>query len=170
MKNAWYFLIVFILLYSLPVQALDPVAPRAERRFGIVYVKTPNPGDKVVLVNQRAGGDDIEVTPGQDVQIRVGDFRVTVKIAKEYEYIQDVTVRPTERHEIIVPGYGNLRVNGVCDEVLILKGKKEIDKIKCNQIRTLPRGVYDLKIKKGKFTLDQSASVVTNTLREFEVR
>lgn len=149
--------------------ALDPVAPRAERRYGMVYVKSPNPDDKIVLVSQRQGIDDQKIESLKDVQVPVGDYVVEVSMEPEYSYAQPVTVRPTERHEIIVPGYGNVQVNGKCDKVRVLKDGKEIAKMKCGEVRTLPRGSYDLKIEIGKYTLDQSVGVVTNTLRQVDI-
>lgn len=168
-----YLIYIFILacyLPGIPAHALDPVAPRSERRFGLVYVKTPNPDDKVTLISQRVDGKTQKIKPGEDVKVKVGDYLVTVEMGHDYIYNQDISVRPTERHEVITPGYGNLRVNGPCKEVLVSQGGKKIAKIKCGKIRILPRGSYDLKIKIGKYTLDQTVAVVTNTLREIDVK
>ncbi len=149
--------------------ALDPLAPRAERRYGMIYVKTPNTDDEILLVSQRPDTKDQKIKGLEDVQVPVGDYVVQVKIQPEYNYEQPVTIRPTERHEIIVPGFGNLRVNGKCDKVFVSQDGKEFAKIKCGQVRTLPRGPYDLKIQIGKYNLDQNVVVVTNTLREIDI-
>ena len=170
MRESFSLMVLFLLLISVPAMALDPVAPRSERRFGMIYVETPNSTDKISITNQRTGEETKDIKPLTDVKVQVGDYEVLVKISPKYSYTQHVTVRPTERHEIIVPGFGNVRVNGACKEVIILKEGKEVTKIKCNEVRTLPRGPYDLKIKIGKYTLDQSVTVVTNTLREVDVK
>lgn len=168
-KHTSILLLFLAFLLSSPTWALDPVAPRSERRFGMVYVKSPNADDKIVLVSQRPGEKDLKIKALEDVQVPVGDYVVQVEMPPEYTYEQAVTVRPTERHEIIVPGYGNVRVNGKCDQVKVLENGKEIAKIKCGQVRTLPRGSYELKILIGKYTLDQSVGVVTNTLRQVDI-
>lgn len=158
------------LLIQAPAWALDPVAPRAERKYGMIYVKTPNANDTITLTSLRDESKTQTLSPEEDVKIKVGDYRVSVVIQGGYSYEQDVIVRATERHEVIVPGFGNVRVNGQCATVTILQGGKKVAEIKCNEVRTLPRGPYDLEIKKGKFTLKQSITVVTNTLRELDVR
>ncbi|MDX1387278.1 MAG: hypothetical protein R3257_06775, partial [bacterium] len=143
----------------------------SERATGVVFVETPNPKDEIVLVDQRGQLKDRKIASLKNVKVRVGDYLVKVQIQPEYTYEQPLTVRPTERHEVIVPGFGNLRVNGKCKQVEIFQEKKKITKIKCGKIRTLPNGVYDLKIKLDKkYTLDQTVSVFTNTLREIDVK
>lgn len=169
MKPFFHLVFLGLFLSSGLAWALDPVAPRAERRYGMVYVKSPNADDKIVLVSQRQGVDDQKIESLKDVQVPVGDYVVEVSMKPEYSYAQPVTVRPTERHEIIVPGYGNVKVNGKCDKVKVLQNGKEIAKMKCGEVRTLPRGAYDLKIEIGKYTLDQSVGVVTNTLRQIDI-
>jgi len=172
--NRLFLFILFLLCAASWVHsawALDPVAPREERRTGVIYVKTPNEEDEILLQDQRGDLKDKKIKSLQDEKIRVGDYLVLVKIKPEYTYEQAVTIRPTERHEIIVPGFGNVRVNGNCKEVLISQEKKKIAKIKCGEVRTLPRGVYDLKIKLSKkYTLEETVAVVTNTLRELDVK
>lgn len=167
-----FFLVLTAFLFLIPqnAKALDPKAPREERATGMVYVETPNPDDKIVLEPQREGQKEIKLSNKKDQLVPVGDYLVKVEIKPEYHYEQALTVRPTERHEVIVPGFGNLRVNGECSEVTILKDGKEIDKIKCGQIRTLTSGAYDLKIKVGKHTLDQPVAIVTNTLRQVDIQ
>jgi len=170
MKKHLIFVSLFCLYLAFPAHALDPVADIAERKFGMIFIKTPNADDVITLTSLRDEDKKQKVSPETDVKIRIGDYRVTVDIKGGYVYNQDVIVRGTERHEVIVPGYGNLRVNGRCSEVTILQNDKKVMVIKCNEIRTLPRGSYDLKIQVGKFTLDQNVMVVTNTLRELDVR
>lgn len=165
-------LILMIFVFNIPaaLHALDPKAPREERAFGTVYVETPNKEDKIILISQRGDEKEQKIASGQDVNVKVGDYLVKVNMEPDHTYEQALTVRPTERHEVIVPGFGNLRVNGNCREVEIYRDGKKIDKIKCNKIRTLVSGAYDLKIKVGKHTLDQTISTVTNTLREVDIQ
>jgi len=170
MKKLIGILFLLLVITAPEAQALDPVAPRGERKYGMVYIETPNKDDKIVLESQR-GEKDQKISSLKDVQIKVGDYLVKVTIKPDYTYEQPITVRPTERHEVIVPGFGNMRVNGKCKEVLVLQEGKKVTKLKCGEIRTLPRGIYDLKIIISKrITLDQTIAVVTNTLREVDVR
>jgi len=155
---------------SIPAQALDPVAPRSERKFGMIYIKTPNATDVIKLKSLKGKGKEKKLSPVTDVKVRVGDYRVIVAIKGGYVYEQDVIVRATERHEVIVPGYGNVRVNGSCNGVTVLQGGEKKAEIKCGEIRTLPRGPYDIRIQIGKYTLNQSVTVVTNTLREIDIK
>jgi hypothetical protein len=170
MRKLLFLLTCLVFLPGGRVWALDPVAPRSERATGVVYVETPNQEDEIILVDERGLLKDQKISSLKDVKVRVGDYLVKVKIKPEYTYEQALTVRPTERHDIIVPGFGNLRVNGTCKKVEIFKDKKKIAKIKCGKIRTLPNGNYDLKIELDKKnTLDQTVSVFTNTLREVDI-
>lgn len=170
MRELLFTITCLVFLQIGQVWALDPAAPRSERATGVVYVETPNQDDEIILEDERGLSKDQKISSLKDVKVRVGDYLVKVKIKPEYTYEQALTVRPTERHEVIVPGFGNLRVNGTCRQVEILKEKEKIAKIKCGKIRTLPNGTYDLKIELDKKnTLDQTVSVFTNTLREVDI-
>ncbi len=173
MKWLVWAIFLFSLLSVGSALALDPVAPRSERAFGTLYVKTPNAGDVVTVTDMAGVEKEQKVSPGEDVKVKVGDYRISVDIADDYTYEQDVTIRPTERHEIIVPGYGNLRINGTKDKVSVYQvGTNDlVAEFNGGEVRTLPRGVYDIKIQVGKYTLEQNnISVVTNTLREIQVK
>jgi hypothetical protein len=138
-----------------------------------LYVKSPNPTDKISLTSLRTEKEEShKVVEGEEVDVPVGDYRITVEMGYGYVYEQEVTIRPTERHEIIVPGFGNLRVNGTNGKITVLQvgtGIKEAE-FKGGETRTLPRGDYDVKIEVGKYTLDQQVTIVTNSLREIDVR
>jgi hypothetical protein len=170
-----FFFIVFLALLTLSpsVQALDPKAPVSERAFGVVYVKSPLPSSDIITLNGQ--GDNKEVVkmqPEVDARVKVGDYMVRVEM-QDYSYEQEVSVRPTERHEIIVPGFGNLVVKGAKGtvEVYAKKSKKPESTFNTNYVKTLPSGVYDVKVKVGKYVLDQNdISVVTNTTREINVK
>ncbi len=155
---------------SFSVWALDPVAPRSERALGVIYVETPNPDDEITLVLQQDEIHQSRISTKQDVKVPVGDYKVLVKMRPHYTYEQAVTVRPTERHEIIVPGFGNLRVNGACREVKVYQEGKEIAKMTCDKTRTLPRGAYDVKIVQGKYNIEKRVDVVTNHLLELDIK
>jgi len=173
MKKQAIWILLPLLFVSLSVWALDPKAPRSERATGLIYVHTPNQDDKITLISSRDEKNKQKIISDEEKQVKVGDYLVRVEIAKEYTYEQDVTIRPTERHEVIVPGYGNLRINGTSGKITVypVGSKKKIAQFKGGEIRTLPRGVYDIKIQVGKYILDQNGiSVVTNTLREIDVK
>jgi len=154
--------------------ALDPVAPVSERKFGVVYVQSTLPGsDIITLTSSTDPGKVINMKSGVDAKVPVGDYQVRIEM-QDYSYEVGVTVRPTERHEIIVPGYGNLKVNGpkAVVEVFEKDSKKPIAKFDTNYVKTLPKGIYDVKITYGK-TKKQSidehdVSIVTNTTRQID--
>lgn len=174
MKKMFFSLLVLMFLWGcgwfLPVWALDPVAPRSERASGIIYVETPNSDDEVTLILQQDEFHQSQIRTKEDIKVPVGDYKVLVKMRPHYTYEQAVTVRPTERHEIIVPGFGNLRVNGSCRGVKVYQEGKEIAKMTCDKIRTLPRGAYDVKIVQGKYNIEKRVDVVTNHLLELDIK
>lgn len=174
MKRIFPLFLLGCLVWGSPVHALDPVAPASERAFGIVYVKSPLPGsDVVTLTSQSDDKNVLKMQPEVDAKVKVGDYTVRVEM-QDYSYEQEVSVRPTERHEIIVPGFGNLVVKGPKGTVEVYtkeSSKKPESTFATNFVKTLPGGIYDVKVKVGKYTLDQNnISVVTNTTREIDVK
>jgi hypothetical protein len=164
---------IFLFL-SGSAHALDPVAPRSERAFGIVYVKTPLPGSDIVTLISKSDPKDTQKLQAEvDVKVKVGDYLVKVEMQNPYTYEQEVSVRPTERHDIIVPGFGNVIVKGAKGnvEAYAQGSSSPVAKFATNYVKTLPEGTYDLKVKVGSYTLDQkSISVITNTTREVDVK
>lgn len=170
MKKHFLFIFVGLLILCPRAWALDPVAPASERAFGTIYVKSPLPGSDSIALD--CSGEITKLQPEVDAKVKVGDCTVRVEM-QDYSYEQEVSIRPTERHEIIVPGFGNLVVKGAQGtvEVYAKNAKKPESTFKTNFVKTLPSGVYDVKVKVGKYTLDQNnISVVTNTTREIDVK
>ncbi len=173
------FFLALLSIISLPsiARALDPVAPVAERKFGVVYVKSTLPSSDVITLTSAADPNSTQTIKAEtDSKVAVGDYTVRVEM-QEYSYEVEVTIRPTERHEIIVPGFGNLRVNGpnkALVEVFEANSNKLVTKFQTNFTKTLPRGNYDVKVSVGKTKKDsvtqKNVMVVTNTTRQVDVK
>ena len=157
--------------------ALDPVAPVSERKYGIVYVKSTLPkSDIITLTSSTDPTNTLSLKSETDAKVPVGDYMVRVEM-QDYSYEVEVTVRPTERHEIIVPGFGNLKVNGPKATVEVFKSgeKKPVATFDTNYVKTLPSGTYEVAISWGsgkkKDTLTQkNVVVVTNTTRQIDFK
>lgn len=174
MKKIFPLILLSLLAFSGKSRALDPIAPASERAFGTVYVKSPLPNSDIVTLTSQSDTQNIlKMQPEVDAKVKVGDYTVRVEM-QDYSYEQEVSVRPTERHEIIVPGFGNMVVKGAKGTVEVYtkdSSKKPESTFATNYVKTLPSGNYDVKVKVGKYTLDQNnISVVTNTTREIDVK
>jgi len=150
-------------------QALDPVAPVSERKFGVIFVKTPQPESDQIQLESIADGKKRKVTPEAEVKVPVGDYRVNVKM-QDYSYEQQVLVGGTERTEVVVPGFGNLKVDAPKKssvEVYKKGSQSLIAKFPVSQIKVLPVGYYDVKISllEASVTMN-NVWIVTNTTRE----
>jgi len=167
-------ILMFLSLVATTAVALDPVAPRSFRKFGMIYVESPNPqSDSITLIRKKTGFKE-PLQSGVLKVVPVGKYRVEVKM-QSYHYQQDVWVESTERTDVIVPGYGNLKVNAPNPSAVMVevypKGKgKLVAKFPATEIKTLPRGHYEVRIKVGSFILTQpDVWVVTNTTRILDV-
>lgn len=177
MKKLIYFALLAWLGGIQAAHALDPVAPVSERKYGVVYVKSTLPkSDIITLTNSTDPTANISIKSETDVKVPVGDYMVRVEM-QDYSYEVEVTVRPTERHEIVVPGFGNLKVNGAKATVEVLKPgeKKPIAKFDTGYVKTLPSGTYDVVITWGpaqkKDSLTQkNVVIVTNTTRQIDFK
>jgi hypothetical protein len=163
-----YFLIIFC---PFGAHALDPLAARSERSQGMIYVKTPLPESDIVTITK--GGMQETLKPETTKWVPIGDYLVTVKMG-DYQYNQNVTVMPTERTDVVVPGYGNLKVNSLNPndgvEVYPRGSTTAIAKFSASQTKTLPTGYYDVKVNVGTTSVTQpNVFVVTNTTRELVV-
>ncbi len=169
--------LVFIFVFSSQVaSALDPVAPRAERKYGELMVKTPLPTDtceiKMTKDKNRDAGVDYQQTfkPGETLKIPVGDYVLKVKL-QDREWTSQITIQPTERTDVVVTGYGNLKVTSPSPskdkvEVYGLDGKL-VSSFNPSQVKTLPTGTYNVTIKMGGASITQSnVVIITNTTRE----
>jgi hypothetical protein len=103
-------LLVFVLGFSTLALALDPVAPRAERKFGEILVESPLPeSDLCELTPTSKGGEAQKFKPGETTKVPVGEYDLKVKL-QDAEWKTHLTIHPTERADIKVTGYGNLKV------------------------------------------------------------
>src|SRR4030095_8263548 len=96
------------------VFALDPVAPRAERKLGELLVKSPLPETDTCQVNfiSKKGETFQEPVkesfkPGQKIRIPVGDYALKCRL-QEADCSSKISVNPTERTAVTITGYGHL--------------------------------------------------------------
>ncbi len=170
-------IVSILILYTLSsAWALDPVAPRAERKYGELAVQTPLSSDtceiKMTKDKNRDAGIDYQqkFKPGETIKIPVGDYELTVQL-QDREWKTQVTIHPTERTDVKVTGYGNLKVNSPSPskdtvEVATLDGKV-ISSFHPSQVKTLPNGTYNVTVKMGGASIAQpNVVIITNTTRE----
>ncbi len=169
MKTLSRFVFAILLLASVPAFALDPVAPISERKFGVVFVKTPMPESDVITLTAVNGGKKQNLKSETEVKVPIGDYKVSVKM-QDYLYEQDVKVGGTERTEVVVPGYGNLKVEapkGATIEVYKTGTESLVSKFPASEVKVLPTGYYDVRIRFGKDSVTMNnVWIVTNTTRE----
>jgi hypothetical protein len=151
------------------VHALDPIAPTAERKFGVLFVKSPQPKSDQIQIESMADGKKQKVASETEVKVPVGDYRVNVKM-QDYSYEQEVKVGGTERTEVVVPGFGNLKVEAPKKstvEVFKRGSQSLVAKFPVDQVKVLPVGYYDVKISllEASVTMN-NVWIVTNTTRE----
>jgi hypothetical protein len=173
MKKFFLFALSVAWLHGASAHALDPLASRDERSKGMIFVKTPMPEADTVTLTQIGGSATQTLKPNDMRWVEVGDYTVSVKMG-DYKYDQNVTVRPTERTDVVVPGFGNLKVSSInsSDNVEVFKrgGKSLVTKFPASQIKTLPTGHYDVKVIVGNTSITKdNVYVVTNTTREVVV-
>ncbi|MCE9624914.1 MAG: hypothetical protein K8R69_05595 [Deltaproteobacteria bacterium] len=169
MKTLSRWIFAALMLSALPAYALDPVAPVSERKFGMLFVKTPMPETDVITLTSTGGGKKQTAKPGIEVKVPIGDYQVSVKM-QDYVYEQQVKVGGTERTEVVVPGYGNLKVSapkGATIEVYKTGTQSLVAKFPASQVKVLPTGYYDVHIhfEKDSVTMN-NVWIVTNTTRE----
>src|SRR5436190_15316917 len=172
MKKFPILLSLVLSLVSLSCYALDPLAPRGQRAQGMIFVKTPNSSDSVTLTNKNTGSSEA-LKPESLQWVAVGDYTVSAKM-QDYNYNQNVTVQPTERTDVVVPGFGNLQVNSISPqdtiEVFKIKGGALAAKFPASQVKTLPEGRYNVKVTVGKQSVTKdNVLIVTNTTRQVDV-
>lgn len=175
-KSLFFFMAIFLFGLQQSAWALDPVAPRSERKYGQLMVQTPLPSDVCEIQmttdkNRDAGlGYQQTFKPGETIKVPVGDYVLKVKL-QDAEWTSQLTVYPTERTDVKVTGYGNLKVNSPNPskdtvQVTSLEGKK-ISSFKSSQLKTLPTGTYNVTVKMGGSSITQpNVIIITNTTRE----
>lgn len=173
MKKFGLFIFAALSLVSLRVFALDPVAPISERKFGMIFVKTPQPGSDTITLTAVEGGKKQSLESEKEIKVPIGDYQVSVKM-QDYLYEQQVKVGGTERTEVIVPGYGNLKVispEGSTVEVYKTGTESLVAKFPVKQVKVLPTGYYDVRIRFGNSSVtSNNVWIVTNTTREVEAK
>ncbi len=169
----WKIILAVLIASWIPAaaMALDPLAPRAQRSEGMIYVFTPQPNNTVTVT--RTDGFTKELQPGKIYWVPIGHYTVTAKM-QEYSYGQHVLVQPTERTDVIVPGFGNLKVNSINsnDLVEVFSSRKGnlAAKFPASQVKILPQGHYDVKVNVGKTSVTKkNVWVITNTTRQVDV-
>jgi len=136
----------------------------------MIFVRTPQASDTVTITNIGTGATE-SIAPEALQWVAVGDYTVSAKM-QDYNYTQKVTVQPTERTDVVVPGFGNLKVNSISpsDQVEVYKGTTLAAKFPASQTKVLPEGRYNVKVIVGKqFVTHENVSIVTNTTRQMDV-
>jgi hypothetical protein len=164
-------LVMFGLSLISPAFALDPVAPRSERGTGHLMVESPMPQSDTCEISNMKGSQSCKI--GTINKVPIGDYTIKVKL-QENEWTSPITIKPTELTEVVVVGYGNLKVNTpnpTSDkiEVYSLDGKL-VKAFSPSMTHTLPTGTYNVKIKVGKSEATMNnVTIITNTTRELDV-
>lgn len=170
-KKTVFLLSVFLLCFSSPLRALDPVAPREERAFGFLKVNTPLPlTDRCeVSAVAPASGYRQGFKPGERIKIPVGDYLLKVQL-QDRAWQNPISVRATELTAIVVTGFGNLKVSSPkkSDTVEVYSSKGAlVSQFPASQVKTLPVGRYQVKVRMGDLETPKiQVAVITNTTRE----
>ncbi len=172
-KKFVFLFLFFLFLSPLSLFALDPVAPVAERKFGTLFVKSPMPESDSCVVQSNTSDFSKTFKSGETIKLPVGEYSLKVKL-QDAEWNSLASIQPTERTEIVVIGYGNLKVkspNPSADRVEVYTPDARLVKsFSASKTQTLPTGEYTVKIKLGKSELIQSGvTLISNTTRELEV-
>ncbi|GEM_PF-1100161 len=164
--------ILWVMIFSQITYALDPVAPLSERKQGSLSVKTPLPETDVCEV---IGSNSLQpfqqkFKSGELIKLPVGNYIVKVAL-QDTEWERGITIEPTERTDIVVTGYGNLKVvtphpSKDVVEVYTAEGKM-LRSFHPTRTKTLPTGTYNIKVKMGEAEVTQrDVMIVSNTTRE----
>jgi len=163
---------VFVLGFSTLALALDPVAPRSERKFGEILVESPLPESDTCELSptSKGGGETQKFKAGETTKVPVGEYDLKVKL-QDAEWKMHVTIHPTERADIKVTGYGNLKVTSPSpksDKVEASSTDGKFSKsFAPNHVQTLPTGTYNVKVIMGSDQVtENNVVIVTNTTRE----
>jgi len=169
-------LVVFLLaLIAFPALALDPVAPKSERRYGQIAVHSPLPGSDTCQIVAKTGSFQQSFKPEETIKVPVGDYTVKVKL-QDQDWSKNITVHPTERTDVFVTGYGNLKVSSpdpALDVVEVLdQSGKQVANFHPSTVKTLPVGNYSVIVKmklsrrKNTQVRQDNVSIMTNATRE----
>ncbi len=176
MKRYQTLVVIFLLaIFISPVWALDPVAPKSERRYGQVAVHSPLPSSDTCQIVAKTGSFQQSFKPEETIKVPVGDYTVKVKL-QDQEWSKAITVHPTERTDVFVTGYGNLKVSSpdpATDMVEVLdKSGKQVASYHPTTVKTLPVGNYSVIVKmqlsrrKSTQVRQDNVSIMTNATRE----
>ncbi len=175
MRN-YKILVVFLLaIVAFPALALDPVAPKSERRYGQIAVHTPLPSSDTCQIVAKSGSFQQSFKPEETVKVPVGDYTVKVKL-QDQDWSKNITIHPTERTDVFVTGFGNLKVSSpdpTLDVVEVLdQSGKQVANFHPNMVKTLPVGNYSVIVKmklsrrKNTQVRQDNVSIMTNATRE----
>lgn len=166
-------IILFFSLIVMPLvgQAYDPYTSKENRHLGFLFVRTPLPESDQISATHLGSGQVLTIRSSQLEHIPEGNYKLQVKLQKEVLSL-DAKVMPTERTDIVVQGFGNLRVEAPEKSNLSLSDSqgKEIVDFDLNKTVTLPLGSYRLKGKVGKLKVNQDLQVFSNQTQVTTIR
>ncbi len=171
-----FIFLLYSLFFSLPLisYALDPVAPKADRAFGFFKVETPQSSDTCELLRLNPAHPPYKTScqPNTMMSVPVGEYQLNIRM-QEYSWNEKVNIHPTEYTSIAVLGYGNLLVNSprATDFVEVINSQgKEVAQFGVNQVKTIPVGSYEVKVKsKGVQASMNKVVVIADKTRELIV-
>lgn len=169
-KFSLFFLFLTILFFTYPVQALDPVAPKHERAWGFLRVRSPLPqSDQCEITPVSPKNAPLVCKSGEMIPVPVGQYVLKVRMQNK-NWTHPISIHPTELTDITVVGYGNLKVTSPSpqDRVEVYSTSGQLlESFQASQIKTLPAGEYTVKVNIGPYQASLSdVRIMTNTTRE----
>jgi hypothetical protein len=181
-------LLFFGLMNVSSALAFDPVAPRSDRPFGFLKVDTPLPQSdlcEITSINGVKYGYHLAFRPGEMIQVPIGEYELKVKL-QDGEWTSPITVTSTEFTNVVVPGYGNLKVQAPhpWDMVEVYSRDGQLLKrFPASKVKTMPIGIYDVRVtmesdlaNRGNVTVNtmiaskHNVMIAPNTTRELIVQ
>ena len=165
-------MIVALLLLATTSYALDPYAPKENRSLGFLSVTTPLPDSDKITATHAATGKQYSLKSGEVMHVPVGDYQIQVQLQNNSEQ-RKTQVLSTERSDVIIVGYGNVKVSATDDakvEIYRANGGASVGQCKPNAVCTLPSGTYDVEVRGKNWKVKDPVTVVTNTTREVVVK
>ncbi|MCP5467934.1 MAG: hypothetical protein H7A32_01540 [Deltaproteobacteria bacterium] len=173
MITATSLLFSYTLVHAQSSHEIDVQSTKEERRFSTIRVLSPKESDQVTLKDLTAGTER-SIQSGQDVQVPVGKYQVNVTMEDGYTFDSgEIQTDPTERYDVIVGGYGNLKVAGASGKVDVYKSGEEklVTSFPIDSVKTLPIGNYQVVITvDGKSSVQSKALIFTNTTSKINVQ
>ncbi len=144
-------LFLFLIVFAVPLWALDPIAPKEERAFGFLSVESPLETDVCEITPLgKAERPPITFKSYEMVKVPVGEYNLKVKI-QELDWTKQIKVTPTELTQIFVTGYGNLKVKTPHPDKDIVEvfdhSGRLVKSFPSSELKTLPAGNYRVSVK-----------------------